>query len=131
MPSKKVIQKKAKELLHRLFSNQRDQDDICQVVNHQNTKKVQEKISDKLETFIQESSCVISKKLLNISSYIDKEFNIFAAREFRTPNLKLFYKIRLTIAPTSVEAERAFSAARLFITKLRSRLSDKSIGGFF
>ena len=32
-----------------------------------------------------------------------------------------------TIPPTSVEAERAFSAAGLFVTKLRARLSVKSI----
>ena len=32
-----------------------------------------------------------------------------------------------TIPPTSVEAERTFSASGLFLTKLRSRLSDKSL----
>ena len=122
------MQKKAKELLHRLFPNQSDQDDKCQVVSDQNTKIVQEKtISEKLENFIQELTYVTSKKLPNISSFIDKEFNVFAATEVRTPNLELLYNTLLTIPPTSVEAERAFSAAELFITKLRSRLSDNSI----
>ena len=52
MPSKKVIQKKAKELLDQLFANQSDQDNICQIVSN-NTKIVQEKtISEKLENFI-------------------------------------------------------------------------------
>ena len=32
-----------------------------------------------------------------------------------------------TIPPTSVEAERTFSASGLFLTKLRCRLSDKSL----
>ena len=32
-----------------------------------------------------------------------------------------------TIVPTSVEAERAFSAAGLFVTKLRTRMSDTMI----
>jgi len=33
----------------------------------------------------------------------------------------------LTVPPTSVEAERAFSAAKIFTTKLRSWLSDNSV----
>ena len=32
-----------------------------------------------------------------------------------------------TIQPTSVESERVFSAAGLFLTKLRSRMSDITI----
>ena len=53
MPSKKAMQKRVKELLHQLFPNQSDQDDICQVVSDQNTKTVQEKtFSEKLENFI-------------------------------------------------------------------------------
>ena len=66
----------------------------------------------------------------NTSSLIDKEFNVFAATEVPTPNLELLYNILLTIPPTSVEAERVFSAAGLFITKLRSCLSDKPINAF-
>ena len=88
-------------------------------------------ISEKLENFIQEQTCVTSKKLPNISSLIDKEFNVFAAKEVRTPNLELLYKTMPIIPPTSVEAKGAFSAAGLFITKLPSRLSDKSIEALF
>ena len=40
MPSKKVMQKMAKELLHRMFLNHSDQDDICKVVSDQNTRKI-------------------------------------------------------------------------------------------
>ena len=39
---------------------------------------------------------------------------------------KVFWAIK-TLPPTSVEAERAFSAAGMFVTKLRSRLSEKTI----
>ena len=39
---------------------------------------------------------------------------------------KVFCAIK-TLPPTSVEAERAFSAAGMFVTKLRSRLSEKTI----
>ena len=33
----------------------------------------------------------------------------------------------MTIPPTSVEAERVFSAAGLYFTKLRTRMSDRTI----
>ena len=33
----------------------------------------------------------------------------------------------MTIKPTSVEAKRAFSAMRFFVTKLRNRMSDKTL----
>ena len=36
-----------------------------------------------------------------------------------------------TIPPTSVEAERAFSAAGLFITKLGTRLNNRSVDALF
>ena len=41
--------------------------------------------------------------------------------------LQAVYSYLMTVPPTSVEAERAFSAAGLFVTKLRSRLGDNSI----
>jgi hypothetical protein len=37
------------------------------------------------------------------------------------------FKALKTIPPTSIEAERAFSTAGIFITKLRNRLSAKTI----
>ena len=33
----------------------------------------------------------------------------------------------MTIKPTSVEAKRAFSALGFFVTKLRNRMSDKTL----
>ena len=45
----------------------------------------------------------------------------------RPSKLEQLFKALLTIPLTSVEAEQAFSAAGLIATKLRSRLSDKSV----
>ena len=45
-------------------------------------------------------------------------------------NLEKLYKALLSLPPTSVEAERAFSATEPFITKLRSSLKDKNINAF-
>ena len=52
---------------------------------------------------------------------------LLEATEKRPGKLEQLFKALLSIPPTSVEAERAFSAAGLFTTKLRSRLSDKPI----
>ena len=45
----------------------------------------------------------------------------------RPSKSKKLFKALLTTPPMSVEAERAFSAAGLFATKLRSRPNDKSV----
>lgn len=45
----------------------------------------------------------------------------------RGKHLKKCYDYLLTIPPTSVEAERAFSTAGYFCNKIRSSLSDKSL----
>ena len=58
---------------------------------------------------------------------VQKECEVFEASGIRPANLQTLYEALLTIQPTSVEAERAFSACGLFATKLRSRLHDSTI----
>ena len=41
--------------------------------------------------------------------------------------IKNLFKVILNIPATSTEAEHAFSASGLFITKMHSRLCDKSV----
>ncbi|GFU76837.1 histone-lysine N-methyltransferase SETMAR [Trichonephila clavipes] len=52
---------------------------------------------------------------------------LFNSTENPSPNIIKLCDALKTMPPTSVEAERAFSAAGLFVTKLRTRLSDKNI----
>ena len=52
---------------------------------------------------------------------------MFEASGIQPANLQTLYEALLTIQPTSVEAERAFSACGLFVIKLRSRLHDSTI----
>ena len=57
--------------------------------------------------------------------------NLFEGTRKRPTKSELLFNALLSIPPTSVEAERAFSAGGLFVTKLRSRLSDKSLRSYY
>ena len=52
---------------------------------------------------------------------------VFEETGTRTVNLEKLYKLLLPLPPTFVEAERAFSSASLFITKLCTSLNDESV----
>lgn len=58
---------------------------------------------------------------------IRKEFTHFESTGKRSANLENLYKALLTVKPTSTESERVFSLSSNFVTKIRNRLSDKSL----
>lgn len=58
---------------------------------------------------------------------LTNDFKLYEAQNKRTPNLEFLYNALLTIKPTSVESERAFSAGGGFATKIRSRLNDNTL----
>ena len=65
----------------------------------------------------------------NDSETFTKEVGLFTSGGCKTKTKALHDLSRslLTIPPTSVEAERTFSASGLFLTKLRCRLPDTSL----
>ena len=63
----------------------------------------------------------------NKDKHLAKEFDIFDATGQQITNIDLLLDALKSISPTSVESERSFSAAGLFVTKLRTRLSDRSV----
>ena len=60
----------------------------------------------------------------NEKKHLQKENNIVLVNWRKENNICFLMDALKTVPPTLIESERAFSAAGLFITKLRARLSD-------
>ena len=61
---------------------------------------------------------------------VEKEMQLYKISPNERPKyLELLFKALKTIKPTSVEPERAFSAMGFFVTKIRNRMSDKTLDG--
>jgi hypothetical protein len=54
------------------------------------------------------------------------EQDFFKDDGIRRAHLQLVYDYLSTVAPSSIESERAFSAANQICTKMRSRLNDST-----
>ena len=61
------------------------------------------------------------------SEIILQEIGLFKATRKRPPNLESLYQALLTIRPTSVEPERAFSSMNNFCSKLRASMNDDTL----
>ena len=58
---------------------------------------------------------------------IKQEMAVFENLGERPKTLEMLFKALMTIPASSVESEQAFSAAGLFVSKLRTSLSDNSV----
>ncbi len=80
--------------------------------------------------FRQLNYVVAGKKQENagdITKCLKKEMSLFEDEGLRGKYLQQVYDLLLTIRPTSVESERAFSAAGVIMNKLRCRLNDQTL----
>jgi len=145
MPKKTVIRKEIKNLLERVLSNTRednssnksDTDTASNYFEENQDQDIQEdkqqpnlSLQEELEFKLQENySEVIESKGLSedIDKILKKEMSAFESDGTKGKYLRMTYEYLLTITPTSVEAERAFSAAGYFCNDLRSSLGDETI----
>ena len=77
--------------------------------------------------FEEEDNLGRGNSAIDINKTLKHEFSAFEISKKRSATLEKLYLALCSIPATSVESERAFSAVGLFITKLRSRMGDKSI----
>ena len=85
---------------------------------------------EELKDFLEMTTPTPSLSLSTLSEVlhqVKREMAIFESTGERPACLQKIFRAIKTLPPTSVEAERAFSCAGLFITKIRSQLSDRSI----
>ena len=98
----------------------------CEAYNIEIKEPLQKKDkAQELDHFLaQNSNLVINKASLNVLDCI-KEMAVFEGSNDCPKMLKKLHYALKSLPPSLVEAERCFSAAGLFITKLRTSLSDK------
>jgi hypothetical protein len=64
----------------------------------------------------------------SLATVIRQETSLFEGGGVRGRILQLAYDYLMSVPPTSVEAERAFSSAGVVCSKLRTRLGDETLG---
>lgn len=140
MPKKITIRKEIKNLLQRLLNNQHGENilstsDTDLYFNHSDEDQDEPappilSLEEELEMKLQnEYSEVTESKSLskNIEDILKKEMSAFENEGTKGKYLRIAYEYLLTIPPTSVEAERAFSAAGYLCSDLRTSLGDETI----
>ncbi|GFX27899.1 uncharacterized protein TNCV_3083221 [Trichonephila clavipes] len=133
LPGKNCLVRQAQMIGTRLFCEEEESISNSSHSEEENIEILKEKpltLDGKLEKAIYSKTKVLycsTKKSTSFNKTMKQEMQLFDSTENPSPNIIKLCDALKTITPTSVEAERAFSAAGLFVTKLRTRLSVKSI----
>lgn len=98
--------------------------EVQQNVNNDKTENLS--LQDELNILLQENDLSVPYGKSDFKS-LKSEFIHFKNTGQRTEKLQNLYDAILTIKPTSIDVERVFSVCSSFCTKIRSRLSDKSL----
>ena len=120
-PAKPEVAKKIRDLYVWLVWRQDEPCHKKEAIEPAEVSKLEElrQILRKNETNFSSSAGILTQ--------IKKEMSVFESTGERPACIeKVFWAVR-SLPPTSTEAERAFSATGLFLTKIRSSLSEQSI----
>lgn len=134
-PKKSSLVSFAKKMLSRLFEIEMSAEsgsDWSESEEEGHSTQVRQNmtLNEKLEAAIRSKTKSFQSSVsgsLSVGKYFGKELEVFEATGDRTLNITNLLNSLKSIPPTSVESERAFSAAGLFVTKMRTRLSDRSV----
>lgn len=113
----------AGELANRLFGVHEEQVPETTVNNEE---PLNMSLQDELNILLEKNSSALSSGV-DPFKWLKSEFTLFKNTGQRTENLQKLYDAILSIRPTSTDVERVFSVVASFCTKIRSRLSDKSL----
>ena len=125
MPSRKDVEKKAKQLLIRLHKGAADKELAAQESTGDNTE-FENEFGAKIREAMKEAMEPVSPNDKQFKS-LEAEMKAYDANGTRSANLELLYRALLSIKPTSVSAERAFSISGTFLSKRRARLSNSVV----
>lgn len=85
-------------------------------------------VAEELDMIIKEGYAPMQPiRFETLTSKVQKEMSLFENGGKRGDYLERIYSYLMTIKPTSVESERAFSSAGQFITRIRSRMNDETL----
>lgn len=132
-PTKSLLISFAKQMLDRLFdvpaesTSSETDEDIEETLHLSSSITLSEKLDAAVKAAEIANSKILNSKSKTALRTFKMELDIFEGTGEKTKNISLLLDALKTVPPTSIESERAFSAAGLFINKLRTRLSDQSI----
>ncbi|KAJ2948892.1 hypothetical protein O0L34_g5823 [Tuta absoluta] len=139
MPKKAAIRQEIKKIIERVNKIEDEKEEV-EVLENTPTAGTSDTdtvptttltLKEELEQQLQQEKEIFKRKPDNIQKDLEKilkkEMTNFESDGVRGDYLTLAYKYMLTIQPTSVEAERAFSASGYICSSLRSRLGDDTI----
>lgn len=136
IPKNDFIRKQIIKLIERIHYNEHlmtpnEEEQHCfEQTESESITLTQLTLKEKLELEIGKSKRKfdpITQKETDLIKIIKKEMNLFENGGTRGHHLNLAFKYLMSIPPTSIESERAFSAAAYIGNKLRSRLGDGTL----
>ena len=128
MPSRKDVVKKAKEIMMRIFSDaaQKESESQESTISDEMINSEQDLESKMRMAMQNEMAEPVSPKDKQFKS-LDAEMTAFETNSKKSVNLQLLHNALLSIKPTSVSSERAFSISGTLVTKRRAKLKNSMV----